>query len=119
MTKKKAEAPAKSSEKTYVKKKKLDIEYQNPEYATKDLNLDYGLNAIIARVNQYHKFKTPTANWVLSELQKRKSKLSPKAIQILNTPGLSQEATLRLLNLKNTVVSDSPDSVRPGNPRPR
>ena len=95
----------KPAEKSYVKKKKLDIEYENPEYQTKNIDVKYDLDSIISRINQFHKFTTPASNWLLGELNKKKNQLPPKAIQILNTPGLSAEATLRLLNLKNCVDS--------------
>jgi Asp-tRNA(Asn)/Glu-tRNA(Gln) amidotransferase B subunit len=88
---------------SYVKKKKIEIEYAISDYQMKELDVKYDLISIIARINQAHAFASSSATWVISELQKRKAQLPPKASQILNLAGLSVQAMLRLLNLKNCV----------------
>lgn len=90
---------------SYVKKKKIEIDYATPDYQMKELDMKYDIISIISKINQSHTFQSRAAAWVISELQKRKTQLPPKAFQILSSPGLSVETMMRLLNLKNCVHS--------------
>ena len=99
--------PKANTKGSYVKKKKIAIDYATPDYQMKEMDIKYDLISIIARINQAHAYHTTSASWVISELLKRKSQLPNKASQILSLPGLSVEATMRLLNLKNCVNSAS------------
>lgn len=95
----------KSKHASYVKKKKLNIDYENPEFEMKDLGVKYDFLSIISRLNMSHGFDSTTADWVISEMKARKNQLPPKAAQILSIPNLPNEPLLRLLNLKNCVMS--------------
>lgn len=88
---------------SYVKKKRIEIDYDISEYQMKAMDVKYDLISIIARINQAHAYGSKSASWLIAELQKRRTMLPPKAVNILFLAGLSVEARLRLLNLKNCV----------------
>ncbi len=88
---------------TYVKKKKLDLDFKNEEYETKNMDIRYDMVNILKRLNDHHSFDSLSSGWVIAELQKRKPQLPAKAAQILSISGIKPETALRLLNLKNTV----------------
>jgi hypothetical protein len=94
----------------YVKKKRLEFDYIPPNINNKEIDVNYDMLSIISRLNIYHQFNSQTALWVIGELIKRKSGLTPKGGLILSIQHLSSEALLRLLNLKNCVSSLSTDS---------
>lgn len=90
---------------SYVKKKRIQIDYSMSDYQMKDLDVKYDIVSIISRINHAHAYNSAASAWVINELKSRKGQLPHKATQILSLADISDEATLRLLNLKNCVDS--------------
>lgn len=88
---------------SYVKKKRIQIDYELADYQMKNMDVKYDLVSIISRINNAHAYKSETTKWVINELKERKNQLPVKATQIFALHDISDEATLRLLNLKNCV----------------
>jgi hypothetical protein len=88
---------------SYVKKKRIQIDYNPDDYQMKNLDVKYDIVSIISRINLAHAYQSDVTKWVINELMARKTQIPNKAAQILSIPGLSNEAAMRLLNLKNCV----------------
>lgn len=87
---------------SYVKKKNLDIDYENPVVSVRNIDVKYDVVSLVNRINNFNAFDSKTASWLIDELKNKKSQLPPKAQNILGL-NVSLEATMRLLNLKNCV----------------
>lgn len=87
----------------YVKKKKLEVGYQNLSFKTKKYKVNYNLHGVLEKINEAHQWRSETSRWVLDNCLIDKEKLGFKGQRILGLQEVSDEGKLRMLNLKNSV----------------
>lgn len=98
---------------SYVRPKRLEIEYELPEIEIPDFRISYDLVSIVKKVNEYGMWNTESSAWTLAMLQEYRTVLLPKGIQVMNIQKISDEVRLRLINLRNCVAIEmTPGSQR-------
>lgn len=88
---------------SYVRLKRIEIEYEMPDVEIPDFRISYNLVSIVRKVNEFNMWNTESAKWALDSLNELKAVLLPKGVQVMNIHKLSDEVRLRLVNLRNCV----------------
>jgi hypothetical protein len=88
---------------SYVRTKRLAIEYELPEIEIPDFRISYDLVSIVKKVNELCMWNSESAIWTLAMLNDYRTVLLPKGLQVMNLLKISDEVRLRLINLRNCV----------------
>lgn len=88
---------------SYVRNKRLEIEYELPDIEIPDFRIHYDLVSIVKKVNEFCMWKTETAQWAINSLVELKAVLLPKGVQVMGLAKITDEVRLRLINLRNCV----------------
>lgn len=88
---------------SYVRVKRLEIEYELPEIEIPDFRISYDLVSIVKKVNELGMWNTNTSLWTIEMLSEFRAVLLPKGFQVINLQKISDEVRLRLINLRNCV----------------
>lgn len=88
---------------SYVRVKRLEIEYEMPDIEIPDFRIHYDLVSIVRKVNEFSMWNTESANWAIESLNELKAVLLPKGVQVMSLPKITDEVRLRLINLRNCV----------------
>lgn len=88
---------------SYVRPKRLEIEYELPEIEIPDFRISYDLVSIVKKVNEFSMWNTESSAWTLDMLHEYRPVLLPKGVHVMNLQRISDEVRLRLINLRNCV----------------